>query len=144
MNVIGYTEGGSIRVVFDGDEDESIVPDDVGNRDRQMIADWEAKGNTIPPFKEPDASVLDYESAIQSLVDETAREKQFRDGVTMASYVASTKEQWAAEAQAFVGWRDRVWSYAYLELAKVQAGERYQPSVDDFLAEIEPIVWPEG
>jgi len=50
MNVIGYTESGSIRAIFVGNENESVVPDDMGNRHRQMIADWEAKGNVIPPY----------------------------------------------------------------------------------------------
>ncbi|WP_174020395.1 hypothetical protein G6L89_007240 [Agrobacterium fabrum] len=86
--------------------------------------------------------LTDYENAIQNLVDSTAREKQFRDGVTLASYTASTKPKWAAEAQAFVAWRDNVWFYAYGELAKVQAGQRQQPTVEQFLGEIAPIAWP--
>ncbi len=87
-------------------------------------------------------STSDYENAIQNLVDDTARERQFRDGVTLASYTASTKPKWAAEAQAFVAWRDNVWFYAYGELAKVQAGQRPQPTVEQFLTEIAPIAWP--
>jgi hypothetical protein len=87
-------------------------------------------------------TITDYENAIQSLVDSTARERQFRDGVTLASYTASTKPKWAAEAQAFVAWRDNVWSYAYGELAKVQAGQRPQPTVEKFLDEIARIAWP--
>ncbi|EKJ97198.1 hypothetical protein C241_02829 [Bradyrhizobium lupini HPC(L)] len=87
-------------------------------------------------------TITDYENAIQNLVDETAREKQFRDGVTLASYIGSTIPKWAAEAQAFVAWRDNVWRYSYGELAKVQAGQRQQPTVDQFLTEIAPIAWP--
>ncbi len=93
-------------------------------------------------FRQPTPTITDYENAIQNLVDETARERQFRDGVTLASYTASTKPKWAAEAQAFVAWRDNVWFYAYGELAKVQAGQRPQPTVEQFLAEIAPIAWP--
>lgn len=89
------------------------------------------------------ATITGYENAIQNLVDSTARERQFRDGVTLASYIGSTKPKWAAEAQAFVAWRDGVWTYAYAELAKVQAGERQQPTVEEFLTEIVPIAWPE-
>ncbi|MGP4671794.1 hypothetical protein ACSV5N_07495 [Agrobacterium salinitolerans] len=90
----------------------------------------------------PGPTISDYENAVQNLVDTTARERQFRDGVTLASYTASTKQEWAAEAQAFVAWRDNVWFYAYGELAKVQAGQRPQPTVEQFLAEIAPIAWP--
>jgi hypothetical protein len=84
----------------------------------------------------------DYEAAIQAMVDTTATERKFRDGVTMASYVNSTNPQWAAEAIAFVAWRDGVWAYAYAELEQVKTGQRPQPTVEDFLAEIEPIDWP--
>ncbi|QNP78411.1 hypothetical protein [Agrobacterium tumefaciens] len=95
----------------------------------------------VAAFRNP-VTVLNYENAIQNLVDSTARERQFRDGVTLASYTASTKPKWAAEAQTFVAWRDNVWFYAYGELAKVQAGQREQPTVDEFLTEITPISWP--
>ena len=109
----------------EGCADEELTDDDA-----QVVA-----------FRNP-VSILDYENAIQNLVDGTARERQFRDGVTLASYTASTKPKWAAEAQAFVAWRDNVWFYAYSELAKVQAGQRPQPTVEEFLGEVAPIAWP--
>ncbi|WP_421367046.1 hypothetical protein [Agrobacterium tumefaciens] len=108
--------------------------------ERPMTADEIAEIG-IPPEPIP-PTITDYENAIQDLVDSTARERQFRDGVTLASYTASTKQKWAAEAQAFVAWRDNVWFYAYGELAKVQAGQRPQPTVEQFLGEIAPIAWP--
>lgn len=108
--------------------------------ERPMTADEIAEIG-IPPEPIP-LTITDYENAIQDLVDSTARERQFRDGVTLASYIGSTKSKWAAEAQAFVAWRDNVWSYAYGELAKVQAGQRPQPTVEQFLTEIAPIAWP--
>ncbi|MFD1330273.1 hypothetical protein [Mycoplana ramosa] len=83
-----------------------------------------------------------FENAIQKHIDATAIQRLFRDGVTLASYVASTNPQWAAEAQAFVAWRDAVWAYAYAELEKVLTGQRPQPTVEAFLSEIDPIVWP--
>jgi len=95
-------------------------------------------GYTPPPLP----TVIDYQSAIQSLVDETARAKQFNDGVTLASYWNSTDAEWAAQAQAFTAWRDAVWKYCNAELAKVQGGVRPQPTVDEFLAELPKIVWP--
>ncbi len=102
-------------------------------------------GNALlfEPTPEPlPLTVADYEAAIQRHVDETARSKQFRDGVTMASYASSTNPQWETEALAFIAWRDAVWAFAYAELAKVQAGEREQPTAEAFIAEISPIIWP--
>jgi hypothetical protein len=90
-----------------------------------------------------DALVALYEEAIQAFVDAKPRERAFRDGVTLASYAASTHPAWQAEALAFIGWRDAVWGYAYGELAKVLAGERQRPSVEAFMAELPPLTWPE-
>lgn len=44
-----YQENGSILVKF-GDQDPISVPDNRSNRHRQMIADWQAKGNEISPY----------------------------------------------------------------------------------------------
>ena len=107
--------------------------------ERSLTSEEIAELETIP---DPTPLVIDYENSIQNLVDSTARERQFRDGVTLASYIGSAKPNWASEAQAFVAWRDNVWFYAYGELAKVQAGQRPQPTVEQFLGEIAPIAWP--
>ena len=48
-----YTENGSVIATIDGVE--YTIPDDPGNRYRQMVAAWEADGNTIVPY---DASLL--------------------------------------------------------------------------------------
>lgn len=107
--------------------------------ERSLTAEEIAELETTPP---PAPTITDYENAIQNLIDGTAREKQFRDGVTLASYIGSTIPKWAAEAMAFVAWRDNVWRYSSGELAKVQAGQRPQPTVEKFLDEIARIAWP--
>lgn len=98
----------------------------------------------IPQIEHPGLNPVDvYRLEIQAMIDAKAQEKQYDSGATLASYVNSTIEQWAAEAQAFVVWRDQVWAYALTELAKVQSSEREQPSVEDFLAEMPAFEWPE-
>ncbi len=62
--------------------------------------------------------------------------------MTCSSYVNSTNVTWAAEAVAFVAWRDAVWVYAFAELAKVESGERPRPSVAEIVSELPPIAWP--
>lgn len=84
-----------------------------------------------------------FQSAIQAHVDVAAVAKLYNDGNALAGYVASTNAQWAAEAQAFVAWRDDVWIYAYAELDKVMAGEREIPAIEDFIAEFPAIEWPQ-
>lgn len=85
-----------------------------------------------------------YRLEIQAMIDGTAKERDYDSGATLASYVNSTVPTWILEAEAFVAWRDAVWLYALAELDKVQAGERSQPSVDGFLAELPAFEWPEA
>ena len=82
-------------------------------------------------------------AAIDAHVEETARSRNYNSAAALAGYVASTVEPWAAEAQAFVAWRDGVWQTAFAMLAEVQAGERAAPSPAEAVAEIPDITWPE-
>lgn len=94
------------------------------------------------PAPEPQLPTIDdYRRAIQAHIDATARQYSYDSGVTCASYVNSTNAAWAGEATAFVAWRDTVWAYAYAELAKVQAGEREQPTVETILSELPAMTW---
>ena len=51
MEVHGFTESGAIDATID--DVRVTVPDDPANRHRQMIAEWEDEGNTIPPYVAP-------------------------------------------------------------------------------------------
>lgn len=83
-----------------------------------------------------------YQTAVQSLIDETAVSKQFNDGVSLASYKESTVPEWAAQASSFIAWRDQVWAYCYSEMAKIQTGQRPQPTVAEIIGELPVITWP--
>ncbi|HWD13937.1 MAG TPA: hypothetical protein VG519_11365 [Pseudochrobactrum sp.] len=48
INSAKYTKQGSIFAIID--DQEMIVPDDIENRHRAMIAEWEAVGNLIEPY----------------------------------------------------------------------------------------------
>lgn len=50
MKVFGFTKCGMIDAEINGVR--VFVPDDMGNRDRQAIAEWEAAGNVIAKFVE--------------------------------------------------------------------------------------------
>lgn len=90
----------------------------------------------------PVLTQTDYSDAIQAHVDAAARSHSYADAESLASYVSSTVPGWAAEAQAFVAWRDAVWVHAHTELARVLAGERAQPTVMSLIAELPAIEWP--
>ena len=105
-----------------------------------------------PPAPEPEPepepgppTLEDYRVAIRDYVDATAQTRNYDNAVSCASYVNSTNPQWAAEAQAFVAWRDAVWAYVFAELAKVENGQREQPTIEQFMAELVatvPMEWP--
>lgn len=88
------------------------------------------------------STVEQFRSAIQTMIDSHAQSRRYDSGNSLATYVTSSNPDWAAEAQALVLWRDAVWAYAYAELDKVMAGEREQPSVEAFIDELPPLVWP--
>jgi diadenosine tetraphosphatase ApaH/serine/threonine PP2A family protein phosphatase len=96
----------------------------------------------------PDPATADPETtfaaAIQAHIDATARARGYADGVAVVSYKFSTVPAWAAEAAAFVEWRDAVWVYAYQQLAAVQTGARDMPDVATIIGELPAIGWPEG
>ena len=54
--VHGFTQSGSIEISLGGQP--MGVPDDPENRHRQMIAEWEAQGNTIAGFVGPSDAPL--------------------------------------------------------------------------------------
>lgn len=104
---------------------------------------WDGSAYIPPPQPEPPPTQDDYSAAIQYRIDVTARERGYADGYALASYVPSSIPAWAAEALSFVAWRDAVWIYAFTELAKVQAGQRPQPTIADLIAELPAIQWPD-
>lgn len=82
-------------------------------------------------------------AGVQDHIDQTAQSKGYANGVALVTYVPSTVDLWRAEADAFVPWRDSVWTYTYETLAKIDAGELPPPTtVDEFISWLPPIVWP--
>lgn len=100
------------------------------------------------PEPEPEPTLEEiierYQWAIEGHVNAVAQERQYSGAVSCASYVNSTNGQWAAEAAAFIAWRDAVYIYAFAELDKVQNGTREQPTIEAFIAELPDIDWPSG
>lgn len=78
-------------------------------------------------------------AAVQAHVDTIARERLYDNGNSLASYVASTNPKWAAEAQAFVAWRDAVWAQVYSLWA---APPDPWPTPEAVIADLPAIIWP--
>lgn len=105
------------------------------------------KGTTVElPDLPPPEPVMpgedDHKNAIVAMLDAKAQERRYDNAVSIATYENSTEAPWAAEAAAFIAWRDQVWKYAYAELEKVMTGQRTQPTVAEFLNELPAMEWP--
>lgn len=121
-------------------EGDSFVPADPANADYARLLAAEIE---IAPYAAPATTVDDYMIAVQREVDAIARKKNYTDGVSLASYVASTNTQWVAEATAFIAWRDQVWASVYATMAAVQSGQQAQPTIEALITGLPPISWPQ-
>lgn len=78
-----------------------------------------------------------FESAIQDLLDQSAKNKGYDSIFTAISYAEEPSvAKFQNDGRAFRSWRSQVWEYAYQELAKVKAGERPTPELTEFLSEL--------
>jgi hypothetical protein len=95
------------------------------------------------PIPEPTQEEIleEYRSSIQSYIDSTAREKDYDNGFACATYCASSNQEWKAEAEAFVSWRDECWQYAYDVQTQVEGGQKDAPSLEDFINNAPVIDW---
>ena len=80
-------------------------------------------------------------SAIQSMLDDKAKERGYDSILSLCTYATSTAAKFSKEGQAAVEWRDEVWAKGYTILADVEGGERAIPTVDELLSELPVFVW---
>jgi hypothetical protein len=81
-------------------------------------------------------------SAIQSMLDDKAKERGYDSILSLCTYATSTAAKFSVEGQAGASWRDEVWAKGYAILADVESGSRAIPTVDELLSELPNFVWP--
>lgn len=74
-------------------------------------------------------------TAVEAHVEAQARALGYSGAAQLASYAASTVPDWAAEARAFVAWRDAVWL-----AVQAEGADTAQPLArpEDILARLPP------
>lgn len=85
--------------------------------------------------------IQEIKDRIQLLLDDTARQKNYDNGVSLASYANSTIDSFKQEALSFIQWRDTVWNTCYYYLDLYQKGEYEFTTVSDFLSLLPTFNW---
>ena len=95
-----------------------------------------------PPPPTPEQIVAQYTAAVQKHLDDFARTRGYDGILSAATYATSTVPKFAAEGQYAVEARDATWAKCYEVLAAVEAGSSPMPTLDELLAELPVLTWP--
>ena len=109
-----------------------------------MIAEVEA--TYVPPepvVPTPEQMIAAVTQAVQQRLDDFARTRAYDGILSAATYATSAVPKFAAEGQYAVQARDATWAACYQIMADVQAGTRAMPSVEDVLAGLPALEWPQ-
>lgn len=114
------------------------------------IAYWGYAGAPQPTQAEMDAvrPAVEFQLLVREF--DAAIEAHLRDEAVAAGYTnieracmyAAAANPFQAESQSFVSWAGNVWAYCQQELAKVQAGTRPTPTVEQIISELPARVIP--
>lgn len=119
--------------LMDGQSQGKVIT--AGGDGRPFLADQP------PPTAEQVAK--QYEAATQAHLDAEAVAAGYDDIKNVVTYAEEPAvPKFQADGKAFRRWRSLVWAYAYEQLAAVQAGEREQPTIEEFLAELPVLELP--
>lgn len=81
--------------------------------------------------------------AVQIHMDAEAKTRNYDSILSLCTYATSKSERFSKEGQAGVDFRDACWTYGYAELEKVAKGTRPQPTIEQFIAELPKMEWPQ-
>ena len=113
------------------------------NMGKRIVAD--ESGRSIlqdPPPPTPEQIIAQYDAAVQQRLDDFAKTRNYTNIMSAATYATSTVPKFRAEGQYAVEARDATWAKCYEVLAAVEAGSRPMPTLDELLAELPVLTWP--
>jgi hypothetical protein len=137
MENVRFNDASGAVIAMEVDGQTLFVPADPGNR---FYAAMVEAGIEPAPYAEPPVTLAQYETAIAEHVEAVARSRSYSSAASCAGYVNSTVPAWAAEAAAFVAWRDAVYLAAFGTMAQVQQGAA-APRIADLVAGLPMMEW---
>lgn len=119
-----------------------------GKRARWTGASWvfedlpEPEPESEPEPLTPEQIIAQYIAAVQKRLDDFAQTRNYDGILSAATYATSTVPKFKAEGQYCVEARDATWAKCYEVLAAVESGSRPMPTMDELLAELPVLTWP--
>lgn len=133
------------------------IPDDaveITADEHQALLEGQSQGKLIqadasghpvlvdPPPPTPEQIIAQYTDGVQQRLDTFARTRNYDGILSAATYATSVMPKFKAEGQYAVEARDATWAKCYEILAAVEAGSRPMPTLDELLAELPVLTWP--
>ena len=104
----------------------------------------EAAARSEAEYNSPEAAQARFTAAIQSHLDAWAQTRNYDGIMSACTYATSTVEKFRAEGQRAVELRDATWAAGYAIMDSVLSGQRPMPSLDEVMAELPPLLWPDA
>lgn len=138
-----------IKYIYPDIQDWQFSLQDNGDGQGPFIAYWDYP-QPQPTQAEIDAARPAVEFLLLVRQFDAAIEAHLRDEAMAAGYTnieracmyAAAPNPYQAESQSFVSWAGNVWAYCRQELAKVQAGTRPTPTIEQIISELPARVMP--
>ena len=92
----------------------------------------------------PEELQADFTTAIQAHLDRFAQTRNYDNIMSAATYATSIVPKFRAEGQYAVEARDLTWAKGYELLDAVLSGSRPMPDLEEVIAELPALAWPEG
>ena len=127
---------------------------EITGEEHQALLEGQSQGKIIsadkngkPVLKDqppptPEQIIAQYDAAVQQRLDDFAKTRNYTNIMSAATYATSTVPKFKAEGQYAVEARDATWAKCYEVLAAVEAGSRPMPTLDELLAELPVLTWP--
>ena len=112
----------------------------VKGHDGRLYLASQCPGTPTPSLEARQAAIT---AAIQARLDDFARTRGYDNALACISYAASPVARFRDEGLYMLLVRDAAWLSAFRIFDAVEAGERDMPSVEDFMAELPELRWPE-
>lgn len=94
-----------------------------------------------PPPEPPLPTLEDYDAALTAHLDSVARQKRYADRIS-CSVRAGYPGPFQAEGIAFATWMDTQNAKGYQMLSDFQNGLIQQPTIEEFISQLDPMEWP--